>query len=259
MTIEFDKIELSDEAAEALKLLKADKAFTDYVATSVQNREEAVRQSATAEVETLKGKVKEFRDTNLALKKDLERFDGFDAEEYKRLQSLGSDANAANERIKAMELEYRGVVEGLETENKTLKEAQAELAKAREDDAFRFEAQTAIQNHNAKFPTVAVKPKAATKLIEEMMRNQKVIDGKRVMLDNGKEFTTDAGIGSVEDWINTVARRELDYMFDQPTGGGATGNSTGGAGSKQMTRAEFTAISDPVKRSEVARTYAITD
>lgn len=259
MTIEFNKIELSEEGKAALDLLKADKAFTDYVATAVENREEAVRQSATADVEPLKKKIDEFRTSNIELKKKLDEVDGIDAEEYKRLKALGSDANAASERIKALELEYNGKLEGLTVERDTLKTENTELAQARKDDNFKFEAQHAINEHNTKYPTVAVKPKAQSKLIEEMMRSQKMIDDKRVMLDNGKEFTTDAGIGSVADWINVVGRREFDYMYEVPAGGGAPGSGGNNNGSKQMSRSQFDAIKDPTKRSEVARTYAITD
>ena len=258
MTINFDNIQLEGDAAAALDALKSNEAFTKYLAESVSNREEAVRQSAAAEFEPLKKKVDEFRNNNLTLQQQLEKFKGFDADEYKRLKSLGSDANAAAEQIKRIELEYKGQLEGKDGKVQELSQQLEQLNQARVDDAFRFDAQAAIQRHNMKNKAVSVEDGAEALLIEKMMQSRKMIDSKIVMLDNGREFTTDAGIGSIDDWVNVVARREYPFLFKKPVGGGAPGSS-GGAGSKQMTRSEFDAISDPARRSEIARTYTITD
>lgn len=260
MSINFDKIELEEKSAEALKHLQGDEAFMKYVSDAVSNREEAVRLAEQNEAKKYKTKADEFRTTNVQLKEQLEKFNGFDADEYKRLKSLGSDVNAANEQMKRMELEWQGRFDGVVAERDEAKNENMALKKQVDEDAFKFDAQLAISRHNAKYKAVAVQEGgAATDLIEKMMKSRKVIDNRVVMLDNEKEFTTDSGIGSLDDWINTVGRRDFPYLFNQPAGGGATGSTSSGAGSKQITRSEFDAISDPVRKSEIARTHTITD
>lgn len=259
MTIEFDKIELEGDAAEALKTLLANETFTKYISDSVANREQAVRTTASADVEPLKLKIDEFRATNVTLKEQLEKFDGFDPDEYKRLKSLGSDAQAANEQIKRMEIEHKGQIDGLSTQNDSYKTQVAELEQKGVDNEFMFDARSAISRHNMTNKTVALEDGAEETLVHKMMQSRKVIDNKIIMLDNGTEFTTDAGIGSLDDWVNVVGRRDFPFLFKKPAGGGAPGSNTSGAGSKQMTRSEFAAESDPVRKSEIARTYTITD
>jgi hypothetical protein len=260
MTIDFKKIELDEDSAAALAILTGNEAFTSYVASAVTNREEAVRQTSQSDVAAQKLKVDEFRQNNLTLKEQLEKFDGFDADDYNRLKALGSGANAAGEKIKALELQHQGQMDGVLSENASLKTANGELTQKNQDDEFGFSAMHAISKHNSKYPGVSVQEGGAEKiLIEKMMQSRKVIDGKTVMLDNGREFTTDAGIGSLEDWINSVGRREFAFLYKTPVGGGASGSSDGGAGSKQMTRSEFDAINDPARRAVIARTYTITD
>ena len=257
MSIEFDKIEFEEgeegqAAAEALKLLRGTEVFTNYVSTAVKAKEEAVRSSAVEEIAPLKEKIDEFRQTNITLKEELEKYDGFDADEYKRLKSLGSDAQAANEQLKRQELEHKGLLDGRDAKITALNTELDELKKGRQEDAFRFEAQAAIHRHNKNFEALAVEPGADAMLIKEMMESHKVVDGKVVMLADGKDFTTDEGIGTIDDWINTYARKQYHFMFAKPTGGGAAGSNSGGAGNKKyadMSEAERVALykSDPVE------------
>ncbi len=278
MSIEFDGIDaekLGEDGAAALALLKTNDAFKGYISETLTKREDAIRQSVSSEYEPWKkkaeeasGKVNEFRENNLELVKKLDSFKDFDADEYRRLKSLGSDAKKASERLSVMEAEYQAQLkksnEELQARESSIGELTGKLTEMQqraEDDAFKFSAQEAIAKHNADKESVAVKPRAAAKLIEEMAKAKKIVDGRLVMMNNGREFTTDSGIGSLYDWIDKVGRVEFDYMFEMPSGGGALGNNgaNNGSGQKMMTRNQFEAITDSAKRAEVGRTHTIID
>lgn len=258
MSIEFDKIALEGDAQQALETLKSNKVFTDYIIEAVRNREDAVRVSEQSKTNEYKAKVDEFRQTNIGLKEQLEKFNGFDPDEYKRLKLLGSTAEAASERIKSLELDFQAQLKGRDSKIEEYEKSFEVLKQARADDAFRFDAHTAISAVNMNNKQSPIHDGATPLVVEKAMAARRVTaDGRIIMMDGDKEFTTDKGIGSLEDWINTVCRRNYPFLFKQPSGGGAVGSGySGGAGNKTITRAEFDSLPAD-KKADVARNYKI--
>lgn len=259
----WDDIKLEGEAAKALEVLKATTAFTTYVTTAISNREEAAKSTAQAKADEYKSKVDEFRQTNIELKEKLEKvsMSEEDVAEFERLKKLGSDSAAAAEKLRALELEYEGKLEAKDKELSTLKEDKTSLEQKNLDNSFMFDAHKAIgEFHMDDKSKIRLADGAEATLIEKAMASRKMVDGKLVMLrPDGKEFTTDKGIGSLKEWISDVGREAYPFLFQSPSGSGASGDTSGGAGDKSMTRAEFDGITDPVKKSEIALSHNITD
>ena len=130
MTIDFKKIELDEDSTAALAILTGNEAFTSYVASAVTNREEAVRQTSQSDVA----------------------------------------ANAAGEQIKALELQHKGLMDGVLNENASLKTANGELTQKNQDDEFGFSAMHAISKHNSKYPGVSVQEGGAEKILIEKIK-----------------------------------------------------------------------------------------
>ena len=263
MKINWDNIKLEGDAAKALELLKGTTAFTSYVDDAVTNREDAARQTVQSEADKHKAKVDEFRQTNIDLKEKLEKLDlsEEDIAEYERLKKLGSESGAAAEKLKALELEYEGKITAKDKEISTLKEEKTGLETRNNDNSFKFDVHKAIgEFHMDDKNKVKVADGAEATLIEKAMASRKLVDGKVVMLQSdGKEFTTDKGIGSVKEWISEVGRQAYPFLFQSPSGSGASGDTSSGAGDKTISRADFDAMTDPAKKSEVARSHTITD
>ena len=101
--MDFSKIEgLDEDQQKAVDLLVSVKPFTDFVASSLENRESALRESLEGEY---KPKIKELRGTNIEALKSLEAFKGFDAEEYARLKKVGTDSEKFSQHMKDQETE----------------------------------------------------------------------------------------------------------------------------------------------------------
>lgn len=260
--LDWKKLKLDDDdAKKALELLIKNKAFGDFVTESVTNRETAAKEAANSELEEQKGKVKEFRDKNVQLVADLEEYKGIDKAEYERLKKLGGDAGAAAEKLKSIELDYEGKINGLNTKITEKDNKIAELETSNSDNEFKFKVRQAIGQYNTDNKGKEVMAHGADEvLIEKAMGARKIV-GKDMFMtkSDGTELTTDNGRGTVADWIGSEATKQFPFLFVQPTGSGATGNESGGAGDKTMSRSDFNAITDPARQAEVATTHILTD
>lgn len=246
--IDFSNLKLEGEAAAALDALTQNEQFTGYLSEAVQNRTEA----SQAEV---KARLKEFRDNNISLQQKLDGYAGIDVEEYKQLKALGGKGAD----VSKLEEQFNQQLQGKADEAEELRQQLERLSQSVEQQKFTETARGAISQYNTANKTVSVVEGADGVLIDKIKANSKIVDGKLIMLDNsGKEFITDSGIGTIDQWINQVARKEYPFLFNKPSGSGAAGSISSGAGAKTISRRDFDAISDPKKRAEVARTYTIT-
>ena len=257
--LDFKNIKLeSEEQQNALKLLLAEKAFTNYVSEAVTNREAAARSSAESEAKEAKAKVDEFRNTNVELNKKIEALNGVDLEEYERLKKVGGEAGAAAEKLKAMELEHKGVVDGLNEKITALTESESKLKEQNATDLFQFEVRNAISEYNrdSKVPVAAG---AEATLVEKALKHRKIVDGKLVMLKaDGTEFTTDSGIGTMTEWVEGPGREAFPFLYSAPEGSGAPGNNSPKGDSKTMTRQQFDSLPQHQKM-EAAKNHQIVD
>lgn len=186
-------------------------------------------------VEQFKSKVSEFRENNIQLQQKLQQYDGVDVTEYKKLK------------------EHKPV-----DNSDTVNQLQQQLAQLNAQITERDTEQNiskAIASHSGAAP---VNAEAAQLLAEKIKANSKLVDGKLIMLNNnGNDFVTEDGLGSVNQWIEQVARKQYPFLFSVPSGGGASGSTASGGGAKTISRADFEAIKDPRKRVEVAKSYTI--
>lgn len=271
--MDFSKLNLEgDDAKAALQLLVGNKAFTGFVDSAVKNREEAITANVTAEltpkITAAESKVTEFRDNNIKLSTKLEAFDGFDAEEYKRLKKVGSTEEAAAKALKDQEDSYKALLAEKETTIAEKESAILDLGASAKSAASEFEVQSfsnnvqlAIAKHNADNPQSRIVDGAMGLFAKQVLENSTIGDNGRVMLNSeGKPLVTDKGNATVEDWIATEGKANFGYLFEKPTGGGAAGGeNSGGAGGKTITRSDFEAIGDPARKSEIASTHTISD
>jgi hypothetical protein len=247
---DFNEIKLDDEAKQAaLDALKEDETFTSYLSQAAQNRIEAATAAERA-------KLKEFRENNIQLKQQLESFNGVDPSEYKRLKSLGGDGD----KLGKLEEQFNLQLQSKQTELEQLRSQLSERESALKETAFNSQVMSAIDEYNSTSGARKLLNESGANeiLLDKIKKSSKEVDGKLVLLDNnGNEFITDSGIGTISQWIAKVAATKYPFLFNSPSGSGATGSNSGGAGSKTISRIEFDAIKDPAKRLEVAKTHKI--
>ena len=251
MFIDFSGADLSEEQ---VAILKSDEV-QGVLKTSYEDREANT-------VKLWKAKVAEFRDNNISTTEAKEALEakigklteqlegketGDDSKEVARLTRELADATAKNEQFQGTLKEREDMINNLGTEkNRFIIEQQAI---------------NGITEYNKKFPAMPIKDDKGArewitnKALEQFKVNE---DGKGIT-----PFDSDGSpIGNmgVAEWLAGSFRDDNKIVYDTPSGSGASGNTdTGGAGVKQMSRSEFDAITDPSKKSEVAKTYTLTE
>lgn len=221
-------MELDEETKTQLDGVMGNEAISAYLTQSVENREQAVRDSAKAEYDKIKTRLDEFRETNISQQKELEQYKAVDLDEYGRLKALGSDAASAAEKIKNNDIEWQAKLDGAIRKNEDYEQTINKIESQREKDATRFEVYNAIGRWNSKNPQLEVEAGADRVIIEEALSNYKLLDGKIVMQKEGNDFTTDNGFGTLDEWIGQVALKSMPFCFKKIQGSGASGSSGGG-------------------------------
>lgn len=229
MTIDFTKLEgLDEETQAALGVVLANEAFTGYVAQSVENRENAIRESAETLVKEAKEKTDEFRTTNIELKKKLDAKDAIDPEEYGRLVALGSTQKEAADKLKNMEIEHGAIVDGLQRKLKDYEVQFAEVEKKQERLEISSFADQALRDWDAKNPQLRVREGASKVLVDDILSSYKKMDGSVVMQVDGKDYTNDRGFGTIFDYVEDICRKKYPFCFTEIAGGGASGSNGSG-------------------------------
>ena len=59
-----------------------------------------------------------------------------------------------------------------------------------------------------------------------------MLDDKIVMQNDGQDYTTDQGFGSIVEWIGEVAKKQSPWAFTEIQGSGASGSNGGGVTKK---------------------------
>lgn len=262
MLIEWDKIELEDDADKAaLSTLLKNKKFTGYVDTAVQNRVTAAEDPLKSKASELKTKLDEFRGTNVDLVQKLEKLSAVDLDEYNRLKKLGGDAQQNAKLLKDMETSHAAVVNGYKKKEDEWKSEKESLISKNNSALHTFDGHKGISEWAATSKDISIAAGADDMLLQQILTHSSYDPAtKKTVLKNpdGTDFTTDSGMGSIKDWISTVGRKNWPFMFESPEGSGALGNR-GGANGKSITRADWDKISDPARKAEVAKTFTITD
>ena len=192
-----------------------------------------------------KSRLDEFRDTNIATRRELDdlrtRFDGVDPEEFrklsdaaakvrdKRLIEAGKVDELIAERVAAMRGEHDKVLGALTKERDTTK---GQLEGLLIDGALRDAAAKA-----------GVRPTAIDDVLLRGRQTFRLADGRAQAFDGDKPaYGKDGEAMSVQEWVGGLSER-APHLFEQSSGGGTPkgGNSTQG-GAKTMTRAAFDAI-----------------
>ncbi len=205
---------------------------------------EQVNQYAATEKQELKSKLSEFRTNNIELQKQLKQFEGVDPEKLEQFKGIDPD------KLKGENQQKDTVITELERKINDLTQS---IEQSRINEA----ALTAISKYNQQHKSTPVVDGAAELLMEKIRGNAKLVDGKLVMQQDGKDFITENGVGTPDQWIEKVIQPSMPFLFKQPAGSGATGGTASAGGAATITRKEFEAISDPAKRVEIAKTHTI--
>lgn len=207
-----------------------------------------------------KARLDEFRDNNVALRRDIEaiqkQFEGIDPEQARALAE-----RAAKERDK--KLIDAGKVEELLAE-RTAK-MKAEYDRERETIAGQLagtQKQLESLVIDGALRDAAMKAGVRATAIDDVLNRGRAVfklqDGKAVPLDGDRVIYGKSGdpLG-VAEWVSGLAE-PAPHLFEASTGGGAKPN-TGGAGGKQtMTRKQFEAL-PPMQQAQTVKTMAIVD
>lgn len=161
-------------------------------------------------------KLEEFRNTNVALLKQLESFKGIDPEKARELMARQADLDAQNllksgDVAKIVDAKLAPVVQQLEAERANA----AALRKQLEEQAL----QDSLLKAGAKR---GVRASAVPDLLARARGKWKVVGGVVMPAADGENQTLDA-------WVDGLAA-EAPHLFENSAGGGATGGGSGGAG-----------------------------
>tara|TARA_R110002096_G_scaffold327284_7_gene521293 strand:+ start:4278 stop:5051 length:774 start_codon:yes stop_codon:yes gene_type:complete len=160
-------------------------------------------------------------------------------------------------------LEYRGQIDAIKAENDTLKKDGETTKQRLEQTELKHFLSSGLSEYNEKYPAVDIRAGggAGDFLIEKSLASWKKSEsGKyKAYHDDGTPMTGAEGPITRADFFAALRdKAETSFCYNQPSGGGATGGSGGGAGEKTMTRSAFSKL-PPAKQSEVAKTHTFTD
>lgn len=221
-----------------------DEAIEKRITDAVNARVDVAKQGFKAKMDAMAAKVKAAEEA-LAAAPDI---DPEELEALRQAREQNPELQQTLERMKAEVTE----------KTKALEQQRAELANERRDRTL-FDAFDEYNRENETTKLRADMRDLATMLGRERVRYDEEANAYRVLDKTGEVLATDKGAATPLDFV-AMLRKERPGMFETPTGSGAPGSGTPApASEKRMTRAEFSAITDPAKRSEVARTYTIDD
>lgn len=183
-----------------------------------------------------KGKLDEFRNTNVALMKERDelkkRFEGIDpdevrklAEEKRRLEEAqqfkaGEVEKVVEARVKAVKGDYDKQVSALTTERDTLN---ARLVAIQIDQGV-ITAATKRGLRGTAIPDITSRARGTFKLVNGVPTAFEA-DGQAVR--HGKD-----GPMTLEEWVDAQVS-EAPHLFESNAGGGAAGNGSGGVGQRK--------------------------
>jgi len=225
-----------DEVPEAFRSLYAEDADSGQFALQVDGAAPVT-------------KLKEFRDTNVALKRQVEqlqdqlkRFDGLAPEE---IATLRTQIAELQDKAKLASGDFEGAVEQrLKRTREEFERKAAEQARALQTlqderkglvERLQFSELSAI--FTAAADKAGVRQDAVDDVISRAQRVWRWEDDKLVARDKNGEVMYDntAKEMTPESWVKTLAD-EKPYYFKASAGGGASGGSTGGRGPLTITK-----------------------
>ena len=192
-----------------------------------------------AEFLELKGKLNEFRDTNVGLLKAAEKFKGIDLEKYgsaleaqkklddKKLLDAGKVDELVANGVKAAQEQHAKAYSELEHQNSTHK---AQLEALLIDGAVKDSAIKA-----------GVLPGAISDVVLRAKAIFKLEDGAPKAFDVAGNALVKAGSTdplSMGDWMKGL-EKSATHLFTPSNGSGSSHNSSGQRGSKEVTRTQF--------------------
>ena len=171
-------------------------------------------------------KLEEFRTNNINLQNQLKAFEGVDVEKAKELLQKQKELEDANliksgDLGKIIEKQLSPIKAELDKERGRANQLQAQL------EAFTLS--TSLQGIGAKS---GVRATALMDLQARAARVFKVVDGKIVAFEaDGQIRQSKDGYTplTLDEWVEEL-RSEAPHLFEQNSGGGASGNGSGGAG-----------------------------
>lgn len=238
----------------ALKAVLADKAALDALPEAIRTfyKESNGRFVLDAEGmvldedhETLNGKLAEFRDNNIKLRKDLEKFKDVDPEKYRQLQTEIETLRGKGGKTDESEVQ-KAIEKALAPIQQQLEQAKAEAqAKAQQLEAK--ELGDALWQIGVK---AGVREEAREFWLSEAMKTFKLADGELLGYKGDSQlFSQRKGKAgeplTADEWALEIAPRtpSLAILYKDSKGGGAQPRSDAGGGARVVSRDNMDAIS----------------
>ena len=215
-----------------------------------------------------KGKLDEFRASNVDLKKQLDqmkdelsKFSGVDLKKYQ-------DAMAAIESDVEKKLMKEGKIdEVIQMRTEKMRTAYEEQLKAKDAaiQAAQKERELAITTQNSYMieseltrhvtnPESGFHANVIDLVKDRMLKEFTVKDGKviRVKEDGSPVFGAKGDPATIEEFLQDIVK-DHSYLIKSSSGGGSQNNRNNTNGQKTMRRSEFDAIQDPVRKHKLMK------
>lgn len=217
-----------------------------------------------------KAKLDTFRENNITLQKQIDKlteemakFSGMDPEKYKQaMAAIESDAEkklmkegkideVIALRTEKMRQSYEEQLKAKDAAIAKAKEAADTATKERDTYIVDAELRRAVDN-----PDMGFQHGVADLLKDQVLKEFVYKDGKviRVKADGSPVFGAKGDPATIGEFLQDVVK-DRPFLVKSSSGGGARnqGNQGHHNGAKTMKRSEFDAITDPIKKAEVAR------
>ena len=240
MAFEFKSIEGLD--AELLASLESNtaiqSAINNYISTSVENRVSVEKDDFKGKMDRMNAKVQ--------------------AAEAQISSAKPTKSNSDNAQVAELQASLKNMEEQTAAQKAAYEEQAAKMQQLQVDSVL----SQAIDQFNAEYPTVAIKPSLARIVKREALDSVKfdADSGTVKVLDkNGGIMATDSGAATPLDWLKSL-RTEVPDLFGRPNGGGAAGstNVSGGADNKVFSRADYDAMTQE-QRAGIGASHKFID
>lgn len=251
MFIDFSKVDKLPEGV--TPELLADEGVQNFIKAQFDTSFEARFQTEASGLQSTNAALKEEK---RQLKEHLNNYKDIDLNEYNTLKEFKKNNGDATSQIQTLQSQLDSVKEGYETKFQKQEQDALGLQQKLHNEQLTNRVAGGISEHNAKFPTVALREGSQRWINDEAKKVWKQDqDGNFVPMNGDRVMTgQDGNVMQFSEWVNSLrSNAEFQNFFISPAGGGSSGSGGGGsrhfnpkdmAGSKEERRAAIAAKYD---------------
>lgn len=217
------------EASDLPEGVSAEALNSDAVQNFIKERSDSIFQNRfEVEASGLKRTNAELKEEKRQQKELLDKYKDIDLDEVGRLRELAKNNGDATKQIEVLSAEKAAMAESQAKEREQMASKYGELEARYNAERLTNRVKEGISEFNAQFPTVSVKPGTERWIVDEASKVFQVDpEGKYVPMDGERVMTgSDGNVMSFGEWVNSLRQRpDFASFFNQPAGGGASGNN----------------------------------